>query len=406
MKEKNATAWFTVALLWFVCFLNYADRQAIFSVFTLLKTQFGLSDVQLGIVASCFMWTYALFGPVAGWLADRLSAKTIIIGALTFWSVITAATAIAHGFASLIVIRTLGGLGEAFYYPAAMSLIGMYHGPKTRSRAMAFHQSSVYVGTIAGGSLSAAVAERYGWRSSFLLLGSAGIVLAIILVALLREPEFDPTEITDVEPNTGAFRNIGNVFSRPATLKLISVFIGANFVAVIFLTWLPTFLLRKFHLSLTRAGFNGTIYLQVASILGVIVGGVLADMLARKSTTGRQIVQGAGLLLGAPFIFFAGRTPSEKMALLCLVGFGFGKGIYDSNIWASLYDTVPVRLRGVATGLTNSLGWLGGGTAPLAVAVAASSIGMSASISISASIYVVLGCLMLMPGRSAKMRAS
>jgi MFS family permease len=401
VKNKIPGAWTTVALLWFVCFLNYADRQAIFSVFTLLKSQFGLSDVQLGIVASCFMWMYALFGPVAGWLADRISAKALIIGALTFWSAVTAATAVAHGYASLIVVRMLGGLGEAFYYPAAMSLIGAYHGPATRSRAMAFHQSSVYVGTIAGGSLSAVIAEQYGWRASFLFLGTCGIVLALVLAVLLREPAKDP-EAAPRQLSANPFKDAGEALKRSATLKLIFVFIGANFVGVIFLTWLPTFLQRKFHLSLASAGFNATFYLQIASVVGVLIGGVLADMLVHKYSTGRQIVQGAGLLLGAPFIYFAGRTASEKIVLFCMVGFGLGKGIYDSNIWASLYDTVPVRLRGMATGLTNSLGWLGGGTAPLAVALAAARIGFSVSISISAAIYVLLGSVMLLSHRSRR----
>jgi len=110
--------------------------------------------VQLGVVGASFMWMYALFGPFAGWLGDRLSRKLLILCALIFWSGVTAATAIAHSYAQLALCRALGGLGEAFYFPAAMSLISDYHGPSTRSRAMSFHQSSVYAGSIAGGAFS------------------------------------------------------------------------------------------------------------------------------------------------------------------------------------------------------------------------------------------------------------
>ena len=389
-------------MLWFVCFFNYADRQSIFSVFTLLKAQFALSDIQLGVVASSFMWLYALFGPVAGWLADRVSAKRMVIGALTFWSVVTAATALAHGYASLVFLRSLGGLSEAMYYPSAMSLIGAYHGASTRSRAMAFHQSSVYVGTIAGGALSALVAQRYGWRASFLVLGAGGVVLAIILCASLREPPRSADYESASPISANPLEDVASVLRRPSTSKLIGVFIGANFVAIIFLTWLPTFLLRKFHMSLAQAGFNGTIYLQVASIIGVIIGGVLADRLTKSMPRGRQIVQGVGLMIGAPFIFFSGRTSLALIVLICMIGFGLGKGLYDSNIWASLYDTVPVRLRGISTGLMNSLGWLGGGTAPLIAAAAAGHIGFSATISASASIYVLLGCVMLLQKKTRR----
>ncbi len=159
-------------MLWCVCLLNYADRQAIFSVFPLLKTQMQLSDVQLGLVGSSFMWMYALFGPFAGSLSDRFPRKSLVLGALLFWSFATAATALTHTFTQLMICRALGGLGEAFYFPAAMSLISDYHGAATRSRAMSLHQSGVYAGTIAGGALSGLIGQNYGWRSSFVILGS------------------------------------------------------------------------------------------------------------------------------------------------------------------------------------------------------------------------------------------
>ncbi|MEO6982428.1 MAG: MFS transporter, partial [Edaphobacter sp.] len=161
-KRNSSYKWFVVAMLWFVCFFNYADRQAIFSIFPLIKQQFHLSDVQLGVVGASFMWMYAIFGPFAGGLSDRFSRKSLVLGALIFWSIMTAATAITHNYAQLVVCRALGGLGEAFYFPAAMSLISDYHGAATRSRAMSLHQSSVYAGSIAGGTLSGFVGEYYG----------------------------------------------------------------------------------------------------------------------------------------------------------------------------------------------------------------------------------------------------
>src|ERR1700685_4073357 len=91
MNARGAYKWWVVGMLWLVCFLNYADRQAIFSVFPLLKTELRLTDFQLGIAGTSFMWVYALVGPLAGWLGDRLSRKSLILGALAFWSVVTAA---------------------------------------------------------------------------------------------------------------------------------------------------------------------------------------------------------------------------------------------------------------------------------------------------------------------------
>jgi sugar phosphate permease len=96
IQGSQSYAWLVVLLLWLVCLINYADRQAIFSVFNLLKSDLGLSDVQLGVLGSCFMWVYALTGPVAGWITDRVSRTCVIVCALSFWSLMTGATMWAH----------------------------------------------------------------------------------------------------------------------------------------------------------------------------------------------------------------------------------------------------------------------------------------------------------------------
>ena len=411
---RSSYKWLVVAMLWFVCFFNYADRQAIFSVFPLLKQQLQLTDVQLGVVGASFMWMYALFGPFAGWLSDRLPRKTLVLGALIFWSFATAATALCHSYSQLVLCRALGGLGEAFYFPAAMSLIGDYHGAATRSRAMSLHQSAVYAGSIAGGAVSGFVGQYYGWSASFLVFGGAGILLGLILWGLLDEPArglsepassfskpAPPEAQLDAVPlaTGGLFAGIAEVLRNPMVLLLIFVFVGANFVAVVFLTWMPTFLYQKFHMSLSMAGLNATAYLQIASVLGVFSGGLLADRFIRKIYGGRLLTQSFGLLCGVPFLFLTGYTTSVPWLILAMIGFGYFKGLYDANIFAGLYDVVPVARRGAAAGVLNSLGWLGGGFAPIAIAVAAQHYGLSACISATAGIYLFIGLLMLWGAR-------
>jgi MFS family permease len=400
-------------MLWLVCFFNYADRQAIFSVFPLIGKQLHLSNVQLGIVGASFMWVYAVFGPFAGWLCDRLPRKSLILGALIFWSLVTAATAICHTYAQLIVCRALGGLGEAFYFPAAMSLISDYHGASTRSRAMSLHQSSVYAGSIAGGAVSGFIGQYYGWRSSFVFFGVSGILLGLLLWAMLKEPvrglSDDPAIRVPAPANSHAVGNLIESFceilKNQTVLLLIAAFIGANFVAVVFLTWMPTFLYQKFHMSLSMAGLNSTVYLQIASVIGVLCGGVLADALVKKTRGGRILTQALGLLCGVPFLFFTGWTISVPLLIVAMTGFGYFKGVYDANIFASIYDVVPVERRGAAAGILNSLGWLGGGFAPVAIALAASRYGMSACISATAAVYLSIGLLLLWAARRVQREA-
>jgi MFS family permease len=383
--------WAVVALLWLVCFFNYADRQAIYSVFPLLKTEMGLTDVQLGVVGASFMWVYAAAAPLAGIAGDRFARKTIVVSGLIFWSLVTVATAVSTQYSHLVVCRALEGLGEAFYFPASMSMLSDYHGAATRSRAMSIHQSSVYAGTIAGGTAAGVMGQAFGWRSSFYLFGSLGAALGLVLIVCLREPPRDEPP----GPASAALAGVGAMLRTPMVLILMAVFVGANFVAAIVLTWMPSFLYRKFGMSLGAAGFSSTAYLQIASVLGVITGGVLADRFARRHRGGRMITQAIGLLAGVPFIFVTGWTLSVPVLILAMAGFGYFKGLYDANIWASLHDVVPADRRATGVGLMNAVGWIGGGFAPVAIALTAQRYGMSASISASSVIYLVVGLLLL-----------
>ena len=384
--------WAVVALLWLVCFFNYADRQAIYSVFPLLKSEMGLTDVQLGIVGASFMWVYAAAAPLAGMIGDRFARKNVIIGGLIFWSAITVVTALSTRYSELVLCRGLEGLGEAFYFPASMSMLSDYHGRDTRSRAMAIHQSSVYAGTIAGGTAAGVMGQALGWRSSFYLFGTLGAMLGLALIVGLREPARSESPASGPSPAAG----VATVLKTPMVLILIAVFVGANFVASIVLTWMPSFLNRKFGMSLAAAGFSSTAYLQIASVLGVISGGVLADRLVRRRPGGRMMTQAIGLMAGVPFIFITGWTVSVPLLVLALAGFGYFKGLYDANIWASLHDVVPPERRATAVGVMNSIGWLGGGIAPVAMASASGVWGMGMCLSATSAVYAVAGLLLVL----------
>jgi predicted MFS family arabinose efflux permease len=134
-------------------------------------------------------------------------------------------------------------------------------------------------------------------------------------------------------------------------------------------------------------------------VAGVLCGGLLADVLVRRFAGGRMLTQALGLFFGIPFLFFTGWAGSVPGVVLGMIGFGYCKGIYDANIFASLYDVVAVKQRGTAAGMMNSLGWLGGGFAPIAIALAASRYGMGASISGTAFVYCLSGVFMLVAAR-------
>lgn len=407
MQEKPGYKWAVVVMLWFVCFFNYADRQSIFSVFSLLKEPapdgMGLSDIQLGVVASAFMWVYAGFGWIAGMLGDRYNRKFVILSGFFFWSVITLLFAFSTQYWHLLVLRAVEGFGEAFYFPAAMSMISSYHGKETRSRAMGIHQSSVYAGTVAGGTLGGWMGQYYGWRSSFYVLGLGGLILVLWLAFLLKEPKRSAIDANLIGcPKKEKSENIFHIFMSifdlyriPMVIILTAVFVGANFVAMIFLVWTPKFLHDKFEMSLSMAGFSATAYLQVGSILGVLWGGMLADYMIKRWRGGRMMTQALGLFCGVPFVFVVGWTLKVPVLIAALAGFGFFKGIYDANIWASLHDVVPEERRATAVGVMNSIGWFGGGIATVTIAAASQYYDMSVCLSATSMIYLLFGLLLL-----------
>ncbi len=403
-------------MLWFVCFFNYADRQAIFAVFPKLQEEFGFDKLQLGLIGSAFMWVYAAGAPLAGYIGDRVERRHLILGGCIFWSFVTIATGWCSKLWHFVTVRALEGFGETFYFPASMSLTSDYHGKETRSRALAFHQSSVYAGTILGSWLGALFAEHMGWRVGFYFFGAAGMILAVVLYAVLKEPRRGASEVPVAgqggESQTRAPQEekplplretLRAIFRSPVVPLLMLAFVGANFVATIFLTWTPTFLVEKFGFKLSAAGLSGTVFIHAASAFSVPLAGMLADRLVRTHGGGRMIVQAVGLTIGAGFVFLVGKTTNHATLLIAMTLFGLCKGFYDSGIFASLYDSIEPRARSSAAGLMNTVGWGGGALGPLYVGYAAKYGGqateienMSRAISFGGVIYLVAAGLVIL----------
>lgn len=396
--------WYVVGMLWSISFFNYADRQAIFSLFPLLQKEMRLTPIQLGLLGSAFAWMYGLCAPFAGNIVDRVRRKTAILGGLYAWSLIAVATSLSRTFHQLFSFMATDGLGETFYFPASMSMISDYHGKTTRSRAMGLHQTSVYVGTIAGGFVAGLIGERYGWRWSFVWFGSLGTLLGFVLVWLLREPQRGAADGQDRATAGGVVTEksirirefLRLVWGRPSVLMLMGAFVCANFVALVLLSWMPKFLYDKFGMSLAMAGLSATIFVQFASLVGALVGGWVADLLGKRKAGGRMLVQAIALLCGAPFVFLCGATSSMPWVIVALTAWGLFKGFYDANIFASLFDVIPPGARGTGAGFMNMVGWLGGGgLAPIVIGFIAEKESLSLALSLASLVYVAGGILLV-----------
>lgn len=390
MRSKSRYAWMVVACLWFVWLLNYLDRQAFYSVFPLLQSNLRLSDFQLGLLSTSFLWVYAIASPLAGYLADRFGRKNIIVMSLLVWSLMTWATGKARNFQELLWARGLMGISEAAYLPAGLAMIADYHSGSTRSRATGLHFSGGYLGIVLGGIAGGWIGEHYGWRRAFAVLGIVGIAYALFAAGVLRENPTPPEQKasrTKME-SAGVIASLRELCSTRAFSTLTVVFGITSLANWLIYTWMPIYLYERFHMSLLSAGFSATFYIQAGSIGGIVLGGILADRWSSRCARGRLFTQAVGLALVGPFLCIVGIAASPGLLFVALTVFGIGRGAYDSNCMPVLCQIARPGLRATGYGFFNFVGTVAGGTIAAAAGAMKSSLGLG-------GIMEVVGVLLL-----------
>jgi MFS family permease len=398
MKKNSWYKWEVLLLLWMAYLLNQGDRQVFNTVLPAIRDALNLTDTSVGLIATIFNLFYALMVPVGGWAGDRFSRKWVTTISILFWSVATMFTGLATSFMWLVILRSVAtGGGEAFFGPANYSLLGQYH-TDTRARAMSIHQTAYYVGVILAGWLAGLIADKLGWKYSFIIFGAVGIVWGILMIIRLKDypkAEQTPTEVVPMEKKPGFFDGFKTVFTTPTALMLTIGFSGLIFVITGYMTWVPAYLQEEFGQNQATAGFNSMFWTYVAAFVGVLLAGSLSDRLAAKSHKIRMSLQAAGLLGGAVFLFLMGGHPSLLVLYLSFAGWGFFRAFFDANTYAVLYDVTPERLHASCSSAMIMTGFAVGALAPVVLGALKESMGsLSATFPILAVIWVVCSILM------------
>jgi MFS family permease len=383
--------WELLTLFWFAYFFNQGDRQIFSAVLPLIKTDLALDDVQLGLVATAFTLTFGMLVPVAGILGDFLSRKWMVCLSLLVFSAGTLFTGLAQGLVGLIVFRSIAtGAGEACYYPAANSLIGEHH-HRTRAQAMAIHLTALYVGIVASSWLAGWIGELHGWRVSFTAFGGLGLLLTGVVAWRIRDDwqRRDTGTAPAAEPPLALGEVLGMVLRRPTLYLLSAAYAGMVFVNVGYMTWMPTYLYERFGLSLSAAAFHAVLWHYLFAFFGVLAGGRIADRLALRRRSVRVEIEGLALLLGTPFIYLLGASSSLTVVSVALAAFGFFRGLYDSNIFAAMFDVIPPRYRSSATGLMLFCAFSVGATSPVLLGLVKQRVGLSLGLSTLALAYLL-----------------
>jgi MFS transporter, Spinster family, sphingosine-1-phosphate transporter len=348
-----------LAILALMNIINYADRALLSPLAPLLAERpehggLGLTNSEIGLLASAFMVVHSLASVPLGILADRYMRTRLIAAGVAVWSLATATAGFARSFAQIFVARASVGIGEATYAPAATALISDRFSPQARARALGIFQ----LGSVLGGGVAqivgGQVAGAWGWRGAFFVFGLPGLLVAISILFVAETPrvavgaaERRPSQSLAIEAR-GLARSPAFVWINLAGI-FITFFVGALIVFA-----------NKFVLDTHYGGekrFNAEVSTSlgvvgaIASILGVLAGSFVADRIERKR-------QGTGRLLTVAISAFAtipcataAMFLEERVLLYTSLGLGvFFATWYLGPIMAALHDAVPADKRGIATG--------------------------------------------------------
>lgn len=390
--------WYVVALLTLVNVVNYMDRTALAVLAPLIKVDLSLSDTDLGLlVGVAFALFYAICSlPIARW-ADRGNRRNIIALAMAAWSVMTAVSGTAQHFWHLFIARMGVGVGEAGGLPPAQSLLCDYVPPQRRTGIFAVHTCGLIAGAMLGMVLAGWLGASIGWRSTFFVLGAPGLVLALVVYSMLREPARGRFDAIASNSAAHSLRSAIGVLWRCRTYRLLVAFLTLNqFIQVGLLQWWPSFYARVFGLSLTDVGLSLGLAFGAGSGVGVLLGGWIGNQAGKRSPRLPLLIGAAALVLTLPAVGISLFVTSTAASLLLVSLAQLLWGLLAGPVYAPLFSVVPSQARATAGAIVIlAQSGVGAGLGPLCVGFLSDY--MTPTFGSDALRYAMLGPLILFP---------
>jgi predicted MFS family arabinose efflux permease len=357
MRLSPAYQGLVVSLLAVYSICSWADRTVLSTIGQAIKAELKLSDLQLGLLTGfAFSLLYVTASLPAARLAERYNRVVLISGSIAIWSVFTSLSAVAATFVLLLLCRIGVGVGEACGQPPAYSLIADYFGPRRRASALSiFHLGlplGIMVGAVAGGFIT----QSFGWRYAFLFLGLPGILLAVVLLAVVREvPRGHSDTMAGIAPRFEKTPSIAQtarvLFAIPSARHMIAgvtLFTFVNYGAGAFTA---PFLIRAFSLNYKEVGLIIGLAVGFANAIGAFAGGFLADAFSARSNRSYALVPMIGLLIACPLFIAAYLQPEWQASVALLAIGGVVQFIYFSPTYGAIYNLVDPRMRATTTAL-------------------------------------------------------
>jgi predicted MFS family arabinose efflux permease len=338
--DFSRTQWRVLLILMMVNFVNYVDRQIIFSLFPAIRHDFGLSYVQLSYLGAVFTVVLSLGSFPLGMLADRVSRRTVIGGGVLFWSAATFFSGLAGSFRSLLAARALVGVGEAAYTPAGAAVISASFPHEVRARVQGSFDIGMFAGGATGIALGGVMVQSLGWRAAFFLVGIPGLILGL---SALRLPEVPLRH--EQEQMT-----LRELFRVPAFLALLLSGWFSSFAGYSYVAWGPQLIQEYKGFSAREAGLYLGLTVVLGGTCGIALGAYISDRLAKLRAWGRAVIIPIGFVLAAPAIYLSLHS-TGKPRVLFFFGLGaFFLSWYHGPLTATIHDLIPPRGHATALG--------------------------------------------------------
>ena len=402
MQKKIDYKWIVLLLVSIAYFLAQGTRLIYSAVLPQIKADFassGVTDTQLGLISSTFTLIFGLAMPFAGLAADLFNRKRVLVIGSFLFAIGIFVSGFAAGLGMLFIsYGILNAIGQSLMPPCNTSLISQYH-DKTRGTAFSIYQTAIYAGIVFCSVVSGYLAQlgEGGWRWAFWIFGAIAILWAVVIMITLKDnPQSSKGETVGLKDVADALKAF---LEKPSSLILMAGLGCYFFVTYAFKAWAPIFMIRAFpDMDTTQAVFHGVFWFYLGAFVGVTLGGRISDALKSRRPGIRFEVEFIGLALCIPFILMMAYSQSLIPMITAILLFGFATGVYDSNIYAALFDVINPRYRAVGTGLFGCGGCIVGAFGPTVAGFLNEAFSPRVSMA-SLAIFAIVGALAILCAR-------
>jgi ACS family glucarate transporter-like MFS transporter len=398
--------WYLVLWLFILSAVSFLDRVNISIAGSSIAADFHLSDVQLGWVFSAFLWGYALFQTLGGWLADSLGPRLVLTAGVIWWGIFTALTAavspkIGGAVLVFVLVRFLLGAGEAILYPASNQFVSRWIPTQERGMANGLIFAGVGVGAGSAPTVVTYIMVHYGWRWSFWISALLGLLVGLVWFLTARDtpethPRVSPSELALIQsgrtlqsssfPTQAETKPEGGILRSKEVWAVTLSYFCFGYVAWIFFSWFYIYLLKVRGLNLRASAFYST-FPPLAMVVCSLLGGIINDQLSRVygKRVGRCGIAAFALFLAAILLVIGSRTSSPQLASIVLASGAGALYLAQSSYWSVTAD-IAGRRAGSASGFMNMGAQLGGAVTALLTPVIALHLGWTYPFIIAATL--------------------